>query len=278
MPRSMPPAVVTMDFADVKMDFLAVVEGRLKIDQPNHASRVRGWIAEYKKGEPGAGSWDGGSAHDTAGWIREGYYVGSDKPAGVISGAPRKRTHWRDEGDDLDLSRALSGDPAPFSSRESGVKPGISIEVKCNFLAATPAKVLEDMGAWLQTLVSGYEAAGHDIELVATYPSTGVFKRRLHVTNWRVQLKRFGQLSDYVAWSPAFAPTGFRHLIFAMWMLYGDRNGLQTDPGLGSSVGSREWGASYDPQTNLLQLDSPASAQHFPGEEMTRKVAAAFTP
>lgn len=267
----MPPKIVIeLDYADVKMDFLDVYNGRKSIvDQPE--------VSEQSSWRPGAkAGWSKVKADDTARWIRDGY-----RPPGLVlaAGAPssRKRTRWRDDGDDLDLTRAWSGDPTPFSSRESGVKPGIRIEFGMSFSGGVKATVVESYGAWLAQLVAGYQASGHDIELVAVYPVSGHYRIPSgQKVVYRVALKRFGQSTDFVAWSPAFSPGGFRHIMFAQMALQTTARGRRLANGIGRPDSSPSWQVSFDGTTLAIQCEG--LAREFPAEEMTRRVAAAFTP
>lgn len=270
-----PDFMVDIDYADVKMDFLAIYDGRLKIGQPY-------WSREAQtRWRPGMSDWSGVRANDTARWIREGFKPPGAIHSALVSPVQRKRTRWREEGDDLDVSRAWSGDPTPFSSRESGVKAGVRIIAQMSFGASVPSAVISDYGVWLTQLVMQYQTAGHDIELTMEYVMDGhLFSHRSRSGEYRyrVILKRFGSSSDYVAWSPAFSPGGFRHIMFAQFALHADRTGRRITDTLGAMpLRMREgWGARFNGQS--LTITCGYSAQHFPAEAMTRKVAAAFTP
>ena len=270
------PYTAVLELADVKLDHLALLDGTLGIRLTDDASlrRVREW-----RGRPShVNKWSGGSADQTRDWIRNGYKAPGSPVTGRVDAAPRKRTRWREEGDELSLERAWSGDPTPFASREPGTKAGITITADLNMLASTGANVLRDYGAWLASLVAGYTASGHDVELYGTYPCEGLFSKGPRVTNHKIRLKRFGQQSDYTAWSPLFSPTGFRHIIFAMWAIDAARKGFVCDSGLGHSTNDKPWGVQFDPATTTLTIERPASAASFPAERMTELVKAAFTP
>ena len=262
---------ITADFADIKMDHLALLDGRLDVDlsrqyYPRDAAAK--WLANPDAGQDG---WDGGSANQTRDWIRHGYNAGT-AVAAPVSGAPRKRTRWREEGDDLDITRAWSGDPTPFSTRETGTKQGIRINVEVAFGAQVEASVVSDYGQWLAKIAAGFSASGHDLEITATTNTAGTFAGSApQHTDWKIRLKRFGQASDYAAWSPLFSPTGFRHLTLCWWGIEAERHGHRLAEGLGKSrTPDSRWGIEFDAETNTLTITSQYRASSFDAEKMDK--------
>lgn len=228
-----------------------------------------------------AGEWSGGTVDDTVRWIREGYSVKGLQAPKAPAIAPRKRTRWLEEGDDLDLTRAWSGDPTPFSQRETGTKQGLRLEVEMFYSAAVRIDLIQEYGRWLAALASSYAAAGHDLEISAIYHQTRAWAGTSAPREVRtsVQLKRFGQSTDFVAWSPLFSPTGYRRIIFAMWSADARRAGYSTTSGYGGAAPGRHtsWGVTYDEATATMRISSPYNTDFFPADRMTRLAEKAFT-
>lgn len=265
-------------FTDVKLDHLAMLDGTLDVSvnaQPN----MRGQLARWQRNPLHVDAWEGGSAEQTRAWICDGYAAKGAPPVHVVAAAPRKRTRWQEEGDDLDISRAWSGDPTPFSRREAGVKAGITIVARMGFSASTPAQILSDYGQWLGQLTSGYMAAGHDIELSAEFAWEGLYTRGPKHVIHRLMLKKFGQQSDYASWSALFSPTGFRHLVFSMWAIDAARHGNITHETLGWAIDIKgKWSVTFDKLTNTMTIDRPYVGTKFDADAMTRAAHAAFMP
>ncbi len=267
---------IPVDFADVKMDFLALLNGTLKADLSREAHHGFTGLAR----NPGrVDTWAGGSADQTRDWIRNGYKAPGSPVTGRVDAAPRKRTRWREEGDELSLERAWSGDPTPFASREPGTKAGITINAYITFSGDVSIKTVSDYGRWLAQLAAGYAASGHDLNINALVPSAA----RQWVGGkqdllYHISLKKFGQQTDYAAWSPLFAPTGYRHLVFSMWSIDAARRGKTTSGGYAGPSRTTPWGVQFDPATMTLTIESDYGAREFPAERMTELVKAAFKP
>ncbi len=264
------------DFAEVKMDHLALLNGTLDLSPARHphvGRQVRTWRAEPARVD----SWEGGSADQTRDWIRNGYNAGA-AVVGSITGAPRKRTRWREEGDDLDITRAWSGDPTPFSTRETGVKAGIRVNFAFTFSAMVDHSVIEQYGRWLAQFAAGYATSGHDMEISAIIEQKGVWAGNApQVVVHHVALKKFGQNTDYTAWSPLFSPTGYRHIVFAMWAVDAMRKGYGSTSGLGYSAAKvQRWGVTFDAETSTFDITVPFGPSRFPAEEMTAMAQAAY--
>ncbi len=270
---------IPVDFADVKMDFLALLDGTLKVDLSREADHGFSRLAR----NPGRiDTWAGGSANQTRDWIRNGYKAPGSPVTGRVDAAPRKRTRWREEGDELSLERAWSGDPTPFASREPGTKAGITINAYITFSRSVSITTVSDYGRWLAQLAAGYAASGHDLNINALVPSEARQWTRNDGRDllYHISLKKFGQQTDYAAWSPLFAPTGYRHLVFSMWSIDAARRGKTTSSGYAGPSRHTDWGARFDPATMTLTIESDYFAQGggFPAERMTELVKAAFKP
>jgi hypothetical protein len=68
---------------------------------------------------------------------------------------------------------------------------------------------------------------------------------------------------DFTEFSPLFSPTGFRFLFFTMFGMAMDRLGYKISQGLGRGIG-RKFDVVYDPETSILDIQTNASADHFP--------------
>lgn len=263
---------IAVDFVDVKLDYLAALDGSLGLDLSGERHAVAPLL-----GDPAIDdSWYGGSPNQTREWIKCGYNVPASGNIHAVSSAPRKRTRWREEGDTLDIGRAWSGDPTPFSTRESGIKQGIRIEAEMLFSANVDSSVIADYGHWLAELASRYAANGHDLEINAVFSSSRLWRNKPQDCRYRIQLKRFGQQTDYVAWSPLFAPTGFRHLVFSMWSIDAKRRGWRTTVSLGRMIDGThaKWDVSFDAATNTLKIGNKyGHAGPFPRELLERLLA-----
>lgn len=276
---------VTYTLSELKRTYMDVVHGRTKVD-PNGVvgNYCATWASEFanERSDRSGRNWSGGSGWDMAGWIKNGY---RNDAFGAIKDysktAKRKKVVWGDEGDELDLSKMFSGDPTPFSQRESReAKPGIRIVMELAMSCGTKANTIEQYGAWVAGLTGNLSEAGFDVEADIQIRCRGILagqggsQHRGPKTAVNVRLKKYGEQTDFAAWSPMFSPGGFRHLGFLGLGMVADAAGTNTPVGLGFPEYRTRWGVDWDESTRTLTVRCPANPSNFPADKMTAELQA----
>jgi hypothetical protein len=269
-----------VDFANVKRYWLDCAEGRATIKQRNLKVKASDWQAALTRRDRTTGrrSWEGATPLEMKEWMRNGYKgKGIEKVKLATPTQEAPKTVWNEEGEELDLFKAYSGDPTPFMSREPvKSKPGIRIVVDYAMSCGTDSTTIEAFGTWISALADAFNRAGFDSDIDTRIAVRELYSGDGHgdLTNVNIRIKKMGTKTDFASWSPVFSPAGFRMLGFTAMWLSGDHFGKQCASSLGQPAGAREWGVRWDATTRTLFLDSPSTPHNFPVEKMTDAVKA----
>lgn len=260
----------TFYFTDFKQDYINLVNGKtickMQANQNGCEKLARQWQGGSSTFSAG---WYGCSSDQMISWFRNGYKVeGMTLIPPIVPVRKRRRLQYGEEGElQLDLMR--SGHDYPFldwTRRE--IIPGMKIDIEIGSLAEASIVAQGAYYRWVLRALIALEGAGVDLEIWLTSRATGVLARNSNATvATHFQVKREGEMNDYLTWSAVFSPGSHRHLTFLARHLAADRNGL-TASGVGGSRNTRPYSVSYDPETRTLNIYSPNNAKHFPEEEM----------
>lgn len=272
----------TLSLSEVKRFYLDVIQGREAGGKGWIEYQSATWRREYRaeatSPEGGAG-FHGATAFEMAEWIKKGYKAPQFAHIDAYKQrVERKKTIWGEEGDELDLSKMFSGDPTPFSQREKregkpGLKIVLNMAMACNVKPATIA----EYGAWVAGLADSLGQAGYDLEVDVRFACRALMKgerggqRVGNLTEIFLRLKKFGEQTDFAAWSPIFSPGGFRHLGFMSYQMTANHFGKGASGNLGypDATGTAEWGMDWDAKDRVLTINCPPNQMAFPADKMT---------
>ena len=214
-------------------------------------------------------------------WLRNGYT--SSELRGIQDFAPpireKRRFVHSEEGDEIDLSAAWSGDDnfmTEWTKRE--VIPGIAIEFSMNFSGAVSAAVVNAYTHWIAQAVFAIEAAGIDPEISlcdwskwrwskGKFPGGGVTQ---------IRVKKENETVDLNAWSAMLSPAAYRTFDFAAIVLAGDSIGAHVDSGIDATIPGEVWGVKFDAERNTLHVSTPQHDDRFPEEQLTKQLREAI--
>lgn len=234
----------------------------------------------------------GGSSETMLDYIKNGYqtgtFVGEFLPGVVRSRegtALRGRWVWDEQGSEVDVGLALSGDPNCFRSFEN--RPtlgGLNIVALYSFASSTDHNVIAHYGSWLARLLGTCQMAGISPSLTIDQYGTGM-TTRVNLCLVRTRVKDEHDALDWRRYSCLFSPTGYRHLGFAAMTRAATQGtelfGGSLNSGLGQAVSpTNQWDLHWDEATRTATVWSPTFPHEFPESTLTDKLIAcgALTP
>lgn len=272
-----------VDFAKVKRFWLDGLDGEPVTQQHGFKRHMTTWAREDRdktRYSESQRDWNGNSAYEMREYIREGYYSPHYQGIDAYSqDRERQKSFYSEEGDELDLFLAWSGDPTPFlATEERPAKPGMRIVADFGMACTTSAETIEKYGQWLAGLCGGLEASGFDLEVDVSVATRALFQGERGgpsdgpVTDVMIRLKKVDQQTDYANWSPMFAPGGYRILGFsALWMA-ADQYQREASGNLGYPLSRTDWAVDWDESERTLKIWSPNTPRDFPRERMDKLV------
>ena len=209
-------------------------------------------------------------------WLESGYET--DALREMADFAPpirdKRRFVYADEGDEIDLSAAWSGEDnfmTQWTKRE--VIPGVAIEFYVNLYAGVNASVVNAFIHWIAQAVFAIEAAGIDPEIVFGVHSEWQWSSaHRHGGYTKVRVKKEMETVDSNYWSAMLSPAAFRTFGFTSIILAADSIGCYADGGIDRPNTTDVWDVVYDPEDGVIRVSSPWSASAFPEAEMTQKL------
>lgn len=263
----MPDFEHTMPFADLKAAYIKAVNGEVICKRMGNQARINEFVSAWRT----KSSFYGPSSEQMVEWLRQGY-----RPEGLTLDPPitpvrkRRRLQFSEEGE-LQLDLAWSGHDTPFlqwTTRES--RPGMRVSVYTNFQAGTNVKVVQDYYQFVLRALVALESAGIDLEIWITSDSRDVFQGDYSSTLVsHVQVKKEGEQTDYLGWSPMISPGGYRHLKFLDYVLASDALGKTITAGLGRAKDmTHSWRVTFEPNERVLTFRCPWHPNDFPAQEM----------
>ena len=260
-----------LEWDDVREFFIeAVANG----DNTRFSARQRDAVATIRAANP---SFHGSTIAEMVEWLEHGFT--SDEIQGAESYV--KDIHlpeqiWDEEGENVDVCAALSGDDEPFVEWEDlPSKPGIKVVAELAFLGVVQPNVIAEYGAWLAGMVANLEGEGVDVELDVAHPSGGslIASDDRSKNQMIVRVKRAGEVRDFADYSALFSPSGFRLLGFSARVMACEAWGVTCSSGFGRSLDRRNWEVRWDATERTLYVLRPASPSHFPAEQMSAQLA-----
>lgn len=274
------PCFVT-DFATLKADYLEANEkGTDKLVSALNQDLLRGYPKKWS--EKNAEGFYGVNAAEMTRTLHEGFNVGSlENVTALIPLRPRRKVRYQDEGDELLLDLALSGEDnfyIEWEKRES--KPGVNVVIECSFNSSVQAAMVSQYGRWVARALFTLESLGFDC--VVSYRittdgavSTGPMAGKTFQSE--VKVKRANEASDFTSWSSLFSPGGFRHLGFLSIIKAGDHFSGRIRNTLGRGISLGSWDVLWNTESRTLRFGHPQKPTDFPEWKMTEAFSAALS-
>jgi hypothetical protein len=267
-----------IDWADLKAAVIKVAKGdALSVAKlEGNRNMLRRHISNI------AGSWAGFSASQALDWITNGYQT--DALADIEDFVPpireKRRFIYADEGDEIDLSAAWSGEDNFFTQwTKREVIPGVKLEIRVGTSADVSASVISEYLRWTARAIFAIEAAGIDPEISYFHEELWRHKGRQR-SQTVVRVKREGETADLQSYSAMLSPASYRCYMFAAVILAADKLGLRCDSGIGETApGDRPWNVWVDTDSGAIVTQMPRQGfdtRAFPEAHMTMKLREAI--
>lgn len=246
---------LTILWHDVRERFTQLADGGGWKSQPTLERHGEMWRSSRKDG------WNGGSLDDTRRWLAEGYHspLFATQDLAPQRNRRRRRAHWSADDGDVDVGRLYGGSDEFYLTRGArDSRPGMTVEVEYAFASIVGAKVIEQYGAWVASLIGTLESKGYDLEVALSSTVDNAWARGSERMVTRVVVKQRNEVSDFASWSVLFSPTGFRHLFFTALGLAGDQAKRQCHATLGTPITSG-WSVKVEDGTIRIGCDRRGS-------------------
>lgn len=260
------------EYWQIKEFYLGLLEGKMPVKRARNVALM---YSELRAWEANLNNWYGCDSKQMAEWLRQGYR--SDKlilyPP-IQSIRKKRKIKWGEEGD-LQYDLAISGYDYPYIDWEKRpIMPGMKVEITAGFSSGVNSNVVVSYYRWILRALVALESDGIDTEVWLSSTHTNVFNRfpddRLAQ---KFLVKKEGEQSDYLSWSPMLSPGGWRHLGFMMIIIDSDLSNRDAVSSLGRAINTpNSWHVGYNPETMTLSFSCPYNATSFPEEEMEIKL------
>lgn len=256
----------TLNFAELKQTYFEAIDKKRVCKNQSNQSHVMDLVRSWDRHD----HFYGPSSAQMREWLHKGY-----QQPGLVLDPPiepvrkRRRVIYGEEGE-LQIDLMYSGHDYPFldwTKRET--MPGMHCKIHANFQAGTRVDVIAEYYRFVLRSLIALEGSGVDLEIWLTSYSVDLFSRSNKALESNVQVKKEGEQTDYLGWSPMLSPGGYRHLKFLHYILASDAHGLVANSSLGRGVNqSQPWEIAYDPEERILSFKCPYHPHDFPEKEM----------
>jgi hypothetical protein len=264
----------SIEWSELKALALRAFEGESLGFRPRNEDTFRSNLVNAR-------DWHGFTGEQVQTWLKSGFPTDAIK--GLAELSPQIREEHRlmfveDEGDELHIDLALTGDDAYYSEwTQEESMPGVSLDCIVTFAASTPASVVNAYNVWICRTVYSLESAGIDCEVSLNFQVDNTLDGHRGRTNTRVIVKRENEIADYVSFSPMLSPAAFRGFLFAATAVHAESKGTDASYGLGSGPNELMFGVSYDPDKRRIVATSQRNhAREFPEDRMNQEFRAAL--
>jgi hypothetical protein len=210
-------------------------------------------------------------------WLENGYT--DEALAGLEDFAPpireKRRFVYGEEGDEIDLSAAWAGEDnfmTHWTKRD--VIPGIALEFRFGFQAATPAHVVNGYQHWIARATEAIQSAGIDPEISIVFGSKSTWDQvyREEV----VRVKKQNETVDLHSWSSMLSPAVYRTFGFLAKCLHAENRGKTISKSIGKPHSRSEWKVYYDEEAGKIITENPWEAPSFDEDRMTAQLREAI--
>lgn len=215
------------------------------------------------------------SGADISYWLKNGFRSEEfENLAEKVPAALQNRPHWSDEEGDVDLGRMAGGwDDFYLGMKERPAKPGVHVQIEMAFACGCSQNMIEQYGAWVNSLLGSMEAYGIDMVIDLWMPLDSLFVGSYERVNTLVRVKNANEVSDFTDWSILFSPAGFRQVGFAALCVAGDKVGRRVTGNYGMTIGGKTWGLNYDRENSVVTITCNQRAyagEAIPFEALTK--------
>lgn len=249
-----------------------------KVEKPKDWKSSSNWnrfVGEFPYGEDSADNFKFFTAGQMNRWVTKGYETDAIRGlAGLPPIREKRRTLYVEDGDELHVDRALNGEDN-FMSKDTKreVIPGVRLNIELDASAGS-SEMLRDYQRWIAQTIYALETSGVDCEVNIFTLSRNLFSGQGGVCRQVVRVKKFGVVADFAGFSAMFSPGAFRGIMFGLFAMHADRQGL-SQHGYGSGV-TNAWGVRFTPATNSIDVACHWTATTFPAELMTANLNTAI--
>lgn len=270
--------IVDLTFGQIKREFLAMIEQGYDYKSSNSqlVRLAQKWGADPYDFDPFMGQ----APATTCDHLRNGYRPENIFDVSERNHVAKKPRFVYDECEgEVDVGMLLAGSDEPFLNieRREG-KPGLRLELDFAFLGSVNAKQLALYGEWIAGLIAGLEASGFDLEVFITSSrETRCYSSGYDFFTNRIQVKKFGEKSNFTEWSALFSPGGYRHLIWTAATMCTPEFPVPFEMRVESSA-SRSAGvceAKWDAEKRLITTTTDHHRGRIDPEALTETVRAA---
>lgn len=256
----------TLDYFEVKDLYIKAISGEKICQLINNNQVMNQYVAGWKKG----GSFYGPTANQLIEWLHSGY-----RQPGLVLDPPidpirkRRRIRFADEGE-LQLDLAWSGHDYPFLVwDERDIMPGMKVLIRENFRSDVPVNISIEYNRWILRALIALEESGIDLEVSIFIHNQHCLVGDSGETRHYIRVKKVGEQTDFLSWSPMLSPGGFRHLVFLADIIAADVNKKNIQSSLGNGTnGNEKWDVIFDKEEGELQFKCPYTPRSFPEAEM----------
>lgn len=225
------------------------------------------------------GDWSGASAKQIVERLDDGY----DLPAldGVATPstleAEKARWRWTDNPEgEYQHDAFLNGEADYYVLRDRiGPKPGINIEVAMNFSASVNESIIGQYGTFVGQTIRAMQGQGYDCAITLITRESRLLDGE-RKSGSCITVSRFGEVIMAHDWSAIFSPGGFRHLVFAAYIMPGFDENARVYSSLGHPEPRKnEFDIEFDRDSRTIRIhcDARSYGGSFPAAALTDKLA-----
>jgi len=265
-----------IEWPEAKRLLAAVVKSNGQ-DRQGLTDRQFNYLWADIKGDSDGTSWYGFTRGDIIDWLTTGYQTTAIQGlAGMVPAFRRKRrTRYTEDGDELHVDRAISGEDNFMSvATKREVIPGVKLNIELDASAGS-SQALFAYQQWIARTIYALESSGIGCEVDIYTLSRGLFNENNGIVRTAVRVKQEDEIADYAEFSAMFSPAAFRGIMFALFSVQANREGM-TQMGHGSGV-TDSWSVNWHPDTRSIEIRCDWNAHTFPEESMTAQFKTALT-
>lgn len=219
--------------------------------------------------------WHGYSVGQLQRWLTEGYSDGTIHGLGDFDPPLREKRRYKysEEGEEILLDRALSGDDDYFGGyTPKDIIPGVAVEAEIMFSSGVSAEVVNAWNRFICRAVLTLETAGIDSQVTLKFTSADAAGNG-KILHSIVRVKKENEATDFHSFSAMLSPAALRTMGFTALVLQCEQSGRPVDYGIGRGHSGSEWKIVWNAERRILEFHCPYSPYGaFPETEMQNQL------
>lgn len=220
-------------------------------------------------------SWHGYSVGQLQRWLTEGYSDGTIHGLGDFDPPLREKRRYvyAEEGEEILLDRALSGDDDYFGGyTPKDIIPGVAVEAEIMFASSVSAEIVNSWNRFICRAVLTLETAGIDAQVTLKFSSNNACGNGKQAHSI-VRVKKENEATDFQSFSAMLSPAALRTFGFTALVLQSEQSGLPITYGIGHGHNGTEWKIAWNPERRILEFHCPYIPRgSFPEDDMQRQL------